>query len=508
MGEKNTIIALKHVVKSFEDGVTVVDDFNLDVKEGEFITILGPSGCGKTTTLRMIAGFELPSSGQILLNGEDISLLPPYKRPVNTVFQHYALFPHLDVYDNVAFGLKLKKIPVEVTDKKGNKKTKMKRLSAKVIDEKVLHALQIVDLDEMADRDVSTLSGGQQQRVAIARAIVNEPKVLLLDEPLSALDHKMRKDMQVELKEMHKKLGITFFYVTHDQEEALTMSDRIVVMRRGETQQIGTPEEIYNEPINAFVADFIGESNIYNGTVVEPERVRFIGSVWKCPKEEGFEVNEKVDIVIRPEDVILLEKDVGIANGVIESKIFKGVHYEYIVKVGKNEVLCRDTRNHEVGKEVSIRVEPENLQLMHKDFTVNVYVDAIIDNANKVIIGEDPFEADVTQLLKDSKLDEEGYLVGPDGKRYDLKNAAVVAEVALDKIILSDDLGSGQSTGAIISALWIGDHWQYIVRTDDEEDFVVNSPYTWNEQDLVSISIAKEDIVLRLKKGIEEYAID
>ncbi|MBQ7242725.1 MAG: ABC transporter ATP-binding protein [Bacilli bacterium] len=508
MEEKATIISLKHVAKSFEDGAVVVNDFNLDVKEGEFITILGPSGCGKTTTLRMIAGFETPSSGEILLNGEDISTLPCHKRPVNTVFQHYALFPHLDVYDNVAFGLKMKRIPVEVTDKKGNKKIKMQRLSNKVIDEKVLHALQIVDLDEMEDRDVGTLSGGQQQRVAIARAIVNEPKVLLLDEPLSALDHKMRKDMQVELKEMHKKLGITFFYVTHDQEEALTMSDRIVVMRRGEIQQVGTPEQIYNEPINAFVADFIGESNIYNGTIEAPKRVRFIGSVWKCPEEEGFELNEKVDIVIRPEDVILLPKGEGIANGVIESKIFKGVHYEYIVKVGKNEVLCRDTRNHEVGKEISIRVEPDNLQLMHKDFTINQYVDALIDNANNVIIGEDTFQCDVTQLLKGSSLDDQGYLVGPDGKKYDLKNAPVVAEVPLDKVALSDDLSIGQTQGKIISAVWIGDHWQYIIRTDDDEDFVVNSPYTWNVYDLVSIQIEKADILLRLKKGIEEYVID
>ncbi len=509
MEEKATIIALKNVKKVFEDGVTVVDDFNLDVKEGEFITILGPSGCGKTTTLRMIAGFELPSSGEILLNGNDISLLPPYKRPVNTVFQHYALFPHLDVYDNVAFGLKLKKVPVEVTDRKGNKVIKMKHLSAKEIDEKVLRALQIVDLDEMEDRDVSTLSGGQQQRVAIARAIVNEPKVLLLDEPLSALDHKMRKDMQVELKEMHKKLGITFFYVTHDQEEALTMSDRIVVMKRGVVQQVGTPEAIYNEPINAFVADFIGESNIYNGTMVGKQQVRFIGSVWDCPLEEGFANNEKVDIVIRPEDVELLPVNKGIANGVITSKIFKGVHYEYIVKVGKNEVLCRDTKNREVGLEVSISVDKENIQLMHKELTVNEYVDALIDNANRVIIGEDPFECDVTQLLKGSLLDEEGYLVDPaTKKRYDLKNAPVVAEVDLDKVTLSDDLEAGQSNGTIISAVWIGDHWQYIVRTDDDEDFVVNSPYTWNENDLVSINIAKEDIQLRLKKGIEEYVVD
>ena len=508
MEAKPTIISLRNVVKTFEAGVTVVEDFNLDVQEGEFITILGPSGCGKTTTLRMIAGFELPSSGQILLNGEDISLLPPNKRPVNTVFQHYALFPHLDVYDNVAFGLKLKRIPVEVTDRKGNKRIKMKRLSNKVIDEKVLRALQIVDLDEMQDRDVSTLSGGQQQRVAIARAIVNEPKVLLLDEPLSALDHKMRKDMQVELKEMHRKLGITFFYVTHDQEEALTMSDRIIVMKHGVIQQIGTPEDIYNEPVNAFVADFIGESNIYNGTMVAADKVRFIGAAWECQAEEGFSVNEKVDIVIRPEDVALKPKGKGIVDGVIASKIFKGVHYEYIVTVGKNEVLCRDTRNHEVGKEVSIQVDPENIQIMHKEYTENEYVDALIDNSNRVIIGEDPFPCDVTQLLKDSHLDEEGYLIGPDGTKYDLKNAPVVAEVALDKVALSDDLSVGQSQGTIVSAVWIGDHWRYIVRTDDEEDFVVASPYTWNENDLVSIAIEPQDIVLRLKKGIEEYVVE
>ena len=507
MEEKQTIIALKHVTKSFEDGVTVVDDFNLDVKEGEFITILGPSGCGKTTTLRMIAGFELPSSGVILLNGQDISLLPPHKRPVNTVFQHYALFPHLDVYDNVAFGLRLKKVPVEVTKRNGEKVIKMKKLPAKVIDERVARALKIVDLDEMEDRDVSTLSGGQQQRVAIARAIVNEPKVLLLDEPLSALDHKMRKDMQVELKEMHKRLGITFFYVTHDQEEALTMSDRIIVMKRGLIQQIGTPEDIYNEPVNAFVADFIGESNIYNGTMMDETVVRFINANWTCPKEEGFPKNEKVDIVVRPEDVILGEKGKGTVDGVIESKIFKGVHYEYIVKVGKNEVLCRDTHDHPVGEAVSLSVEPNNIQLMHKELTINEYTDAVIDRDNRVIIGEDPFDCDITQLLPGSRLDEDGYLISKDGKKYDLKDCPVVAEVSLDKVQLSDDLSAGNSQGTIISSVWIGDHYQYIIRTDDDEDFVVNSPYSWNEDDIVSISIAKEDIVLRLKKGIEDYEV-
>ena len=507
MEEKNTIIRLRNVCKQFEDGVVVVDDFNLDVKEGEFITILGPSGCGKTTTLRMIAGFELPSSGEILLNGEDISLLPPNKRPVNTVFQHYALFPHLDVYDNVAFGLKNKKIPVEVTNRKGEKVIKYKHLDARTIDAKVAHALQIVDLDEMEDRDVSTLSGGQQQRVAIARAIVNEPKVLLLDEPLSALDHKMRKDMQLELKDMHKKLGITFFYVTHDQEEALTMSDRIIVMKRGVIQQVGTPEDIYNEPVNAFVADFIGESNIYNGTMLANKQVRFIGAVWDGI--DDFPVNEKVDIVVRPEDVIIGEPGKGKVDGRIASKIFKGVHYEFIVYVGKNEVLCRDTKDHEVGSLVSLSVEKENIQIMHKELTENEYTDAYINNANQVIIGEDPFPCDVATLVPNGQLDEEGYVVDAKShKKYDFKDADVVATIGLDKIVMSDDLSSGETTGTIINLVWIGDHYQYIIRTDDDEDFVVNSQYSWNENDLVAIHVEPGDIHLRLKKGLEEYVID
>ncbi|MDO5330542.1 MAG: ATP-binding cassette domain-containing protein [Bacillota bacterium] len=497
--EENTIISLQHVQKQF-DGTSVVEDFNLDIKKGEFVTILGPSGCGKTTTLRMIAGFELPSKGKILLNGEDISLLPPNKRPVNTVFQHYALFPHLDVYDNVAFGLKLKKIPY--TDAKG--RTKYRHLSPKVIDEKVMKALAIVDLDEMEDRDITTLSGGQQQRVAIARAIVNEPQVLLLDEPLSALDHKMRKDMQLELKEMHKKLGITFLYVTHDQEEALTMSDTIVVMNDGIIQQSGSPEDIYNEPVNAFVADFIGESNIYNGTMVGKKKVRFIGASWAAV--DDFPLNEKVDVVVRPEDVIIGEKGKGTVDGKITSKIFKGVHYEFVVHVGKNEVMCRDTKDHEVGSLVSISIEKENIQIMHKNFSTNQYQDAWIDKNNNVVIGEDPFECDITQLIPGSIVDEEGYLVDPkENKKYDLYDAEVVAEVGLDKIELSDDLSLGQSQGSIVGAVWVGDHWRYIVRTDDEEDFVAVSPYTWNEGDLVSVSIKKEDIRLRLKGALDSF---
>ena len=504
MDKTDAIISLTHVGKEF-DGTKVVDDFNLDVKPGEFITILGPSGCGKTTTLRMIAGFELPSEGRILLNGEDISYLPPYKRPVNTVFQHYALFAHLDVYDNVAFGLKMKKIPVEVKDKKGNVKVKYKHLTPAEIDKKVSKALEIVDLDEMEDRDVSTLSGGQQQRVAIARAIVNEPKVLLLDEPLSALDHKMRKDMQIELKQMHKKLGITFFYVTHDQEEALTMSDRIVVMKDGLIQQVGTPEEIYNEPINAFVADFIGESNIYNGTMVGKKKVRFIGANWDCV--DDFPLNEKVDIVVRPEDVLIVEPGKGNCDGLISSKTFKGVHYEFIVNVGKNEVLCRDTRDHGVGAKVGLLVEKENIQIMHKELTENEYTDAYINSSGQVVIGEDPFDCDLTKLLPGSTLLEQGSarIKGSDGKIYDLNDAEVVAEVDLDKIELSDDLSKGEAQGTIIQLVWIGDHYQYIVRTDDEEDYVVNSPFSWNENDIVSVHIEAQDIKLRLKGALEDH---
>ena len=501
----NTIISLQHVCKQF-DGTVVVDDFNLDVKQGEFITILGPSGCGKTTTLRMIAGFELPSSGKILLNGEDISLLPPYKRPVNTVFQHYALFPHLDVYDNVAFGLKLKKIPYQVTDKNGNVVTKYKKLTAREIDAKVSRALQIVDLDEMESRDVSTLSGGQQQRVAIARAIVNEPQVLLLDEPLSALDHKMRKDMQIELKDMHKKLGITFFYVTHDQEEALTMSDRIIIMKDGIIQQIGTPEDIYNEPVNAFVADFIGESNIYNGTMAGKMKVRFLGAVWDCI--DDFPSNEKVDIVIRPEDVILGEKGKGKVNGIITSRIFQGVHYEFIVNIGKFEVACRDTKDHPLGGEVSLDVEKENIQIMHKEYGENEY-DAVITSNGEILIGEDAFPCDLTKLVPGSVLDEEGYVYDPKNKKkYDFRNAEVEATIPLDKITISDDLSSGHAQGSIISLVWKGDHYQYLIRTDDEEDFIVDSDYSWNEGDLVAVDALPEDIGLRLKKDLDGYVAE
>ncbi len=501
--EDNIIIDLEHLVKEYNK-TNVVEDFTLKIKKGEFVTILGPSGCGKTTTLRMIAGFEMPTSGKIYLNGQDITNLPPYKRPINTVFQRYALFPHLDVYDNVAFGLKLKKIPVKVM-KHGQEVTKMKHLDDAKIDELVTKALAVVDLDEMEDRDIATLSGGQQQRVAIARCIVNEPEILLLDEPLGALDLKMRKDMQIELKEMHRKLGITFIYVTHDQEEALTMSDTIIVMKDGVIQQVGSPTDIYNEPKNAFVADFIGESNIYNATMVGKKEVRFLGKSFKCV--DDFPLNEKVDVVIRPEDVEILKKDKGIVNGILVSKVFKGVHYQYLIKVGKNEVIVQDTKDYPVNVEVGLNVKKENIQIMGKEYTINSYYDAWINKSNQVVISDVAYDCDITQLLRGSKLDDDGYLVGKDGKKYDLNDADVVAEIPLDKVELSDDTSFGETNGMIISVVWKGDHYQCLVRTQEEEDYIVDSQYTWTENDSVGIHIAKENIALRLKGDISKYEI-
>ncbi len=339
-------IKLDHITKSF-DGQVILDDLCLNIKENEFMTLLGPSGCGKTTTLRLLGGFETPDTGKIYFDGEDITALAPNERKLNTVFQKYALFPHMSIADNIAFGLKI------------SKKSKA------YIDDKIKYALKLVNLDGFEHRSVDSLSGGQQQRIAIARAIVNEPKVLLLDEPLGALDLKLRQDMQYELIRLKNELGITFLYVTHDQEEALTMSDSIVVMNQGYIQQIGTPEDIYNEPVNAFVADFIGESNIIDGTMLEDRLVEILGVRFPCV-DEGFGKNTPVDVVIRPEDVELTEPQDGILQGVVTSIIFKGVHYEIEVEANGFEWLVHTTKLHEVGSHVGIRVIPFNIQIMNK----------------------------------------------------------------------------------------------------------------------------------------------
>ncbi len=555
MADNSYIIDLRHVSKIF-DGVTVVDDFNFYVNKGEFVTLLGPSGCGKSTTLRMIAGFEFPTSGEVFLKGREITRMAPNKRPINMVFQRYALFSHLDVYDNVAFGLRLKKIPIKLKDENGNpilkinkqkikslkddyhevkrikempedeKKAKLKeilenieeakktpeqaykyrKLTDKEIDTRVAKALKIVDLDSLEDRDISTLSGGQQQRVAIARAIVMEPEILLLDEPLGALDLKMRKDMQLELKEMHKKLGITFIYVTHDQEEALTMSDTIVVMKDGKIQQIGTPMKIYNEPKNAFVADFIGESNIYNATMIGKKMVRFLNHDFKCL--DDYPLNEKVDVVVRPEDVEIIKPTKAQLCGKIVTKVFKGVNYQYTMMIGKNELLVKSIVDYPLDEEVGLKINPDGIHIMKKDFITNIYTDAYINDKNQVCIDEQPFDCDVTQLIKDSKLDEDGYLiVDKTKKRYDLKNADVVAEIDIDKIEIIDDIDSDlcQCVGEIVDLVYIGDHYRLIVRTDNEEDFVLNTPYTYNAHDRVGIHVKSGDIRLRLKKEVTEY---
>ncbi len=340
------LIELNHISKSF-DGTFVLDDLNLYIRENEFITLLGPSGCGKTTTLRIIGGFETPDMGSVIFSGSDITNLPPNKRALNTVFQKYALFSHMSISENIAFGLKIK-----------NK-------SKSYIDDKIKYALKLVNLEGFENRTPDSLSGGQQQRIAIARAIVNEPKVLLLDEPLGALDLKLRQDMQYELIHLKNELGITFIYVTHDQEEALTMSDTIVVMNQGYIQQIGTPEDIYNEPQNAFVADFIGESNIISSTMIEDRLVKILGAKFECV-DIGFGRNQPVDVVIRPEDIDLVKPSEGTICGIVTHLIFKGVHYEMEVTANGHEWLVHSTDMFPVGTEVGIRVDPFDIQIMNK----------------------------------------------------------------------------------------------------------------------------------------------
>lgn len=342
----NRLIDLQHITKIF-DGEKVLDDLNLYIRENEFLTLLGPSGCGKTTTLRIIGGFLFPDEGSVIFDGKNITQLAPNKRQLNTVFQKYALFPNMNVAENIAFGLRIKK------------------KSKAYIDDKIKYALKLVNLDGYEKRKIDALSGGQQQRIAIARAIVNEPKVLLLDEPLGALDLKMRQDMQYELIRLKNELGITFIYVTHDQEEALTMSDTIVVMNQGYIQQIGTPESIYNEPENAFVADFIGDSNIIGATMIRDRLVEILGARFECV-DTGFGENKPVDVVIRPEDVELVSPEEGIIQGTLTHSIFKGVHYEMEVMANGFEWLVQSTKMVPVGTKVGIKVDPFNIQIMKK----------------------------------------------------------------------------------------------------------------------------------------------
>ena len=345
MPEQKKLIQFKNIVKSFEDGQVVLKGVSLDIYENEFVTLLGPSGCGKTTLLRILGGFLQPTEGKVLFDGEDIVNVPPYKREINTVFQKYALFPHMNVYDNIAFGLTIKKEPKDV------------------IAQKVMRMLRLVSLEDYADRNVTELSGGQQQRIAIARALVNEPSVLLLDEPLGALDLKLRKEMQQELKYIQQEVGITFIFVTHDQEEALTMSDTVVVMSGGKIQQIGSPQDIYNEPKNAFVARFIGDSNIVDGVMLRDFYVNFGGHDFTCV-DRGFKPNEPVQVVIRPEDVQIVPPSVGMLTGLVREVIFKGVHFEMHVECEGREWLIHSTRACTPGETIGMRIGPNEIHIM------------------------------------------------------------------------------------------------------------------------------------------------
>ena len=455
MKNKDYIIEFRNISKSFGEKC-ILDDISFYVKKGEFITLLGPSGCGKTTLLRLLGGFGNPDKGEILINGENITDIPAHQRPVNTVFQRYALFPHLDVYENIAFGLKLQKVPTDEIDKRVRK------------------VLKMVSMTDYEDRDVESLSGGQQQRVAIARAIVNQPKVLLLDEPLAALDLKMRKDMQIELKEMHRKLGITFVYVTHDQEEALTLSDTIVVMNEGKIQQIGTPTDIYNEPQNSFVADFIGESNILNGKMVRDKLVEFVGHEFECV-DEGFGENVDVDVVVRPEDIYIMNRTEGAQfTGKVKSCTFKGVHYEMFVDTESGyELMIQDYNAFEPEAEVGLIIRPADIQVMKKERTCNTFEAEVVDE-NHVKFLDETFECKP----------QDKFAAGE----------KVKVEVKFQKVELIDHPEEGMLSGEVHFLLYKGDHYHLTVKTDEGYHIWVDTNDIWDKGDLVGINIAPKDI--------------
>ena len=455
------IIEIKNLSKAFGDK-KVLEDINLYIRRGEFLTLLGPSGCGKTTLLRMIAGFLQPDEGSILMEGKELAGIPPHERPLNTVFQRYALFPHLDVYDNIAFGLKLKKVPEDEIEKR------------------VRRVLKLVAMSDYEDRDVDTLSGGQQQRIAIARAIVNQPKVLLLDEPLAALDLKMRKDMQTELKEMHKKLGITFIYVTHDQEEALTLSDTIVVLNEGRIQQIGTPVDIYNEPVNSFVADFIGESNILNGTMIRDRRVAFMGHEFDCV-DEGFGEDVPVDVVVRPEDIYFTtEESKTQFTAKVKSCTFKGVHYEMFVDTDTgNELMIQDYDAYPVDSTVRLYIDPDDIQVMKKERTCNTLYGTVKDEETVTLLGADfPLKS--------------GFEAGTEVK----------VEVPFEAVDLLDNLDDGVLDGEVHFILYKGDHYHLTIKTDAGDFLWVDTNDIWDKGDLVGIRfIADKGIKISRKDG-------
>ena len=449
-------LELKEIKKSFTEGEAVLDNISLEISKGEFITLLGSSGCGKTTTLRIIAGLEQPDAGSVWLDGREVTGLEPNQRDVNTVFQNYALFPHMNVAENIGYGLKLKKVP----------KSEIRK--------KVSQMLELVQLPGYEKRKPSELSGGQRQRVAIARSLINNPKVLLLDEPLGALDLQLRRIMQLELKKLQKKLGITFIYITHDQEEALTMSDTIVVMNQGYIQQIGTPIDIYNEPVNSFVADFIGESNILNGTMIKDKQVSFAGHEFECV-DEGFGEQMPVDVVLRPEDIYIFEpSEAAMLTGTVTSSIFKGVHYEMMVQTPNGyEFMVQDYHPFEAGSEVGLLIKPFDIHVMKKERICNTFEGKLIDATHVEFLGC-TFECkEVTDIEP---------------------NTPVKVEIDFKDVILEDNEEDGRLTGEVKFILYKGNHYHLTVFTDWDEDIFVDTNDVWDDGDHVGITIAPDKI--------------
>lgn len=471
------MIRLQGITKKYGNNL-IIPKLDLTIYDGEFLTLLGPSGCGKTTLLRMIAGLDTPTTGKVFLDDEDVTNKPPYKRDVNMVFQHYALFPHMTVEENIKFGLMMKKVPAEEQK------------------ERVAQVLYLTQLEEFRNRRPQQMSGGQQQRVAIARALVNNPKVLLLDEPLGALDYQLRKNLQLELKNLQRGLGLTFIYVTHDQEEALTMSDKIVVLSEGKIQQIGTPEDIYNEPKNAFVADFIGESNIFKGIMTGHMKVRFCGG--EFTGMDDVPEGTLVDVVVRPEDVIITAPQDGTVAGVVTSVIFKGMHYEVAVESGKYEIIIRTTKCYAVGDEVGICLEPDGIHVMLAEdhttsFVTTINSDYTLDFNGKVI------RCDLTKVVPKSKM-KDNALIDENGETVDISKLKVQVSIQPDDIEMSDEAEAGLVSGEIINLIYKGDHYSYVVRTEYGHDLIVDDEYLWNMNDKVSLVMPEDKMKFQLKK--------